>query len=196
MALQAIFDILIHKEAFEGADFDSDSKSLILVETPLKDNHTQLLSVTIEGIDEVYAAIKLDADRRDFLRPNGLIRGCEGEENKNRKHHAHKKCDYLIFCKVKTKNYALLVEMKSDEAKHIPEKMKSTKAILAYFIELIKLCYNYDELKDFKQICILFDTKANKGIAELERENIIYKHQGFGKQQAGRTEIKHLIHQK
>ncbi|TAG87895.1 MAG: hypothetical protein EAZ20_09630 [Bacteroidetes bacterium] len=195
MDLQTIFDILIHKEAFEGANFDSISKSLMLIETHSENNNTQLLSVTIEGIDEVYIAIKLDADRRDFLRHDGLIRSCEGEENE-KKHHAHKKCDYLVFCKVKTKNYALLVEMKSNEAKYIPEKMKSTKAILAYFIELINLYYDYDELKDFKQICILFDTNINKRITEVERGNIIYKHQGFGKQQNGRTQIKHLIHQK
>lgn len=195
MELQEIFDILIHQGAFEGANFDSTSKSLMLTENPLENNHTQLLSVTIEGIDEVYATIKLDADRRDFLRPNGLIRSCESEETENRKHHAHKKCDYLIFCKVKTKNYVLLVEMKSSEAKHIPEKMKSTKAIFAYFVELINLYYNYDELKDFKQICILFDTNINKRITEIERENVKYKHQGFGKQQVGRIQMKHLIHQ-
>lgn len=194
MELQEIFDILIHQEAFEGANFDNTSKSLMLTENPLENNHTQLLSVTIEGIDEVYAAIKLDADRRDFLRPDGLIRSREGEENQNKKHHAHKKCDYLIFCKVKTKNYVLLVEMKSDEAKHIPEKMKSTQAILAYFVELIYLFYNYD-LSNFKQICILFDTNINKRITEIERGNVKYKHQGFGKQQVGRIQMKHLIHQ-
>lgn len=195
MELQEIFDILIHQEAFEGANFDSNTKSLILTENPLENNHTQLLSVTIEGVDEVYAAIKLDADRRDFLRPDGLIRSCEGEENQNKKHHAHKKCDYLIFCKVKTKNYVLLIEMKSSEVKQIPQKMKSTKAILAYFIELINSYYDYDELKDFKQICILFDTNTTRGIVKVERGNVIYKHQGFRKQQDGHTQMKHLIYQ-
>lgn len=195
MKLKEIFDILIHAEAFEGADFDTSSKSLMLVEKPLENNKTQLLSVTIVGIDEVYAAIKLDADRRDFLRPDGLIRSCEGEKEENKKHHAHKKCDYIVFCRVDNTNYILLIEMKSEEAKHIPEKIKSTKAIVAYFIELINLCYNY-EIEDFKQISILFDTSTNKSITELERGNVRYKHQGFYKKQDGRTLMKHLIHQK
>ena len=72
--------------------------------------------------------------------------------------------------------------------------MKSTKAIVAYFIELINLYYNH-ELDDFKQILVLFDTNANKRITELEMGNIKYKHKGFGKKQQGYVEIKHLIHQ-
>jgi hypothetical protein len=195
MELKDIFDILIHQEAFEGANFDVNSKSLMLVEKPLENNKTQLLSVTIKGIDEVYAAIKLDTDRRDFLRPDGLIRSCEGETDEARRHDAHKKCDYLVFCRVNTQNYVLLIEMKSDEAKHIPEKIKSSKAILAYFIELIRLCYDY-ELTDFKQIAILFDKNSNKSITELERGNVKFKHQGFYKEQNGITLMKHLINQK
>ncbi len=191
MKLQDIFDVLIHEEAFEGASFYAPSKSLMLIEKPLENNNTQLLSIEINGIDEVYAAIKLDADRRDFLRPNGLIRNCEGEIEEKRKHHAHKKCDYLVFCKIGTNNYILLIEMKSEEAKHIPEKIKSTKAIVAYFIELINLYYGY-ELTHFKQIAILFDKSVKRYITELEKDNVRYKHQGF-KEQNGVTVIQPFL---
>jgi hypothetical protein len=110
-----------------------------------------------------------------------------------RKGKFHKKCDFLVFCKINRKNYILLIEMKSENATHIPEKIKSTKAIIAFLQELIQNYYQED-FSNFTQIAILFDKKDTKGrvINVPNNSDVSYKHQGFSRQTA-RTEINKFL---
>lgn len=189
MTFNEIFEKIIHENSQNLANFDKNTNSLFLKEEEDRTNtkKTQLLSVTINGIDEVYSVFKLDEKKHLFLMEHGLIK----------KGRFHKKCDFLVFCKVtqqkRSRNYILLIEMKSKTADNIPEKIKSTKAIIAFLQELIQQYY-YENIKEFKQIAILFDKKDTKGQA-VDSDNewkVDYKHQGFPTQD-GTTEISKFL---
>lgn len=193
MNLKQIFEDLIHEKAQTSANFHSDTKTLLLTEKPDKNDTkgSPLLSVTIENIDDVYIVMKLDETHYDFLKQDGLIK------NSN-KHHAHKRCDFLVFCKVKKQDYILLIELKSNKVENVPEKIKTTKAIIAFFAELLKQYYQLN-IDTFTQIAILFDRKTHKTTSTGKAQNlldidIICKHQGFdNKDKECRTYINRFL---
>jgi hypothetical protein len=177
MTFNEIFEEIIHENSQNLSNFDKNSNSLFLKEEEDRTNtkKTQLLSVTINGIDEVYSVFKLDEKKHLFLMEHGLIK----------KGQFHKKCDFLVFCKIGKRNYILLIEMKSEKSDNIPEKIKSTKVIIAFLQELIQQYY-YENIKEFKQVAILFDKKDTKGRAvnAYNEWEVDYKHQGFETQHA------------
>lgn len=160
-----ILKTLIHEETH--ITFDEQGKVITLLESEdLK--ASALRSVTIKGIEEFYFALKLDHNKYKFL----------GTIFKDVKH-IGKACDAVIFCRVKDRNYIFLIELKSQKADYVPEKIKSTKAFLDYLGSLLSKYYQLD-LKGFIQVSILFDRKANKGKPNLvEKDEEKYYHHGF-----------------
>ncbi len=162
-----VLKMLMHQETH--LVFDEQRKVITLLESEnLKASN--LRSVTIKGIEEFYFALKLDREKHKFL-------GTLFNEVSN----IRKACDAVIFCRIKDKKYIFLVELKSEDADHIPEKIKSTKAFLDYLNSIVSKYYQID-LHEFTRISILFDRKVNKGKPNLvEKRAEKYYHHGFNK---------------
>jgi len=158
-------------EIINPAVFIEHSPELVIDEPQNVDNR-QLKSVKITGIQEVYAAIKLDTENIPFT-------GCLINDGKYKK-----ACDAIVFCKVNNKDYIFIIELKSNELdlNEVIQKFRNARG----FIEYLRTIFNYyhklkvPDIDNDKIISILFDRKFTRKPVLVEKHGEKFKHQGFG----------------
>lgn len=153
-----------------------------------KSKKQKLKSVKIVGIEEIIIAFKPDDKNYHFL----------GKLIKDKIKHIKKACDGIIFCKIKSQNYVLLVELKSDYKDGLQDKYKAGRLFISFLNEILKNYYNITV--NFMVINVLFDTNPQKGkpmflpVPNQRKENIeIYVQQGFQKSEGNESRIRDIL---
>jgi hypothetical protein len=150
----------------------NNSDDSIVVDEPKNLENKQLKSIKINGIQEVYAAIKLDLENVPFT--GRLIN--EGKYKKA--------CDAILFCKVNNKDYIFIIELKSNELNlnEVIQKFRNAKCFIEYLRVILKCYHNIDipDIDNNKIISLLFDRKLTRKPTIVDKNGEKFKHQGFG----------------
>lgn len=160
---------LIHENVV--LPFDEKTKSIKIEEAENTDNK-QLRSVKLTGISTFYFAFKLDDERHPFL----------GKLIQAKAKNIRKAVDAVLFCKVAGQATIFLIELKSNRVEQIAEKMKSSKAFIAFLTSFLS-SYEKIDLSKFQIKSILFDRNVRKGKQPQTRINKdeTFYHYGFKK---------------
>lgn len=165
--MQLLSDIL--RQLFNNAvelDFDFEERGFE-IEEPQNRGQNQLRSVLVKGISRFFFAFKLD-------RPNFPFLGTMMADG-----YARKSGDAVLFCQVKEQAYIFIFELKSNTAREIPEKFKSSRAIIDYLESVIE-AYHELNFRKYELILVLFDRRVvrNQPNVVVQR-GITFVHQGF-----------------
>jgi hypothetical protein len=169
MGINDFIKSIICPEAFIQKDNIPDS---LLIEEPDNTANKMLRSVRVTGLNEVYAALKLDTEGFEFT-GNLILKG-----------NYKKSCDALLFCRVGSQNYVLIIELKSNEydMKEVLSKFRNARATLDWMMNMFKAYHGSDLPFDGTRVIpVLFDRKLTKGASKQDSKGYKFIHYGFGK---------------
>jgi len=170
-------------------DFDENTKSIVLQELDNIDKKKKTLkTVKVKGITEYYLAFKLDDPRHTFLSETNTLIAKIGD--------IRKAVDAVLLCRVDKFNYIFLFEMKTKRVESIPEKIKSSRAFLAFLQSILK-SYEAIDISTFKMINVVFHTKVSKGKPDkVYKKGVEYLRYGFNVNQGNsknEISIRHFL---
>ncbi len=161
----------LKESIIERAHILIDASGILRIDEPENIGTHQLQAVDITGINQFYGAIKLDVRNTSFtgkLIKDGYLK---------------KACDAIVFCKIKQQDCIFLIELKSNTASHIPEKMKNGYAFIEYLRSIFLKYHGLNIKNGFQIIPVLFDRKPSSRSNPSKRKlkGINFFHKGFGK---------------
>jgi len=136
-------------------------------------NKNGLVTVELEGFDNIYLVVKYD--KCNFL--DTTAKSLLIAEN------IKKACDYIAWVKFQDHKLILLIELKSKNNEHTTEKFKSTKAFISYLKAVLteyKESYIVEIFQDFIIIPLLINqNNREKRITPYFENGIRFYHIGI-----------------